>query len=51
MTERVVAVALLGAIPLGVVYPHPLVDQVLAVLLPLHAYWWDIILTKEAKKI
>merc|ERR1712168_710372 len=39
LTERVVAVALLGAIPAGVLYPVPLVDHCLAVLLPLHAYW------------
>eukprot|EP00111_Clytia_hemisphaerica_P003855 TCONS_00011069-protein len=39
MTERVVAVALLGAIPAAVFYPTPLVDHCLSVLLPLHAYW------------
>ena len=45
LTERIVAVALLGAIPAGAIYPSPLVDHCLSVLLPLHAYWYFIILS------
>ena len=37
--ERVVAVGLIGLVPLGILYPVQLVDNALAVLLPLHSYW------------
>nr|XP_047130514.1 succinate dehydrogenase [ubiquinone] cytochrome b small subunit, mitochondrial isoform X2 [Hydra vulgaris] len=39
MTERVVAVGLLGLIPMGIIYPLPTIDHLLAVALPLHSYW------------
>ena len=38
--ERVATVALLGLIPMGCVYPNPVVDYGLAVLLPLHGHWY-----------
>lgn len=38
-TERVVAVGLLGLIPAGVMYPNPVMDYALAVLIPLHNHW------------
>jgi len=38
-TERIVAVGLIGLVPLGILYPMQMVDQSLAVLIPLHSYW------------
>ena len=37
--ERYATVGLLGSVGMGLVYPSPLVDYSLAVLLPLHAHW------------
>ena len=37
--ERYLSVSLLGLVPLGIVYPSPLVDYGLAVVLPIHAHW------------
>ena len=38
-TERVAAVGLLALIPAGFMYPNPVVDYGLAVLIPLHGHW------------
>lgn len=38
-TERVASVGLLALIPAGFVYPNPVVDYGLAVLIPLHGHW------------
>lgn len=38
-TERVAAVGLLALIPAGFIYPNPVVDYGLAVLIPLHGHW------------
>ena len=40
MTERIVAVGLLGLIPTAFFYPLPVIDHFLAVALPLHSYWY-----------
>lgn len=37
--ERVAAVGLLALIPTGLIYPNPVVDYGLAVLVPLHGHW------------
>ena len=37
--ERVAAVGLLALIPSGFIYPNPVVDYGLAVLIPLHGHW------------
>jgi len=39
LTERVVAIALLGMIPAACVYPNIVLDHGFAVLAPLHSYW------------
>ena len=38
-TERLVSVGLLALIPTGLVYPNPVVDYGLAVLVPIHGHW------------
>ena len=37
--ERLASVGLLALIPTGLVYPNPVVDYGLAVLIPLHGHW------------
>ena len=37
--ERLVSVGLLAIIPTGLVYPNPVVDYSLALLVPLHGHW------------
>ena len=41
--------ALVGLIPAGFIYPNPVVDYGLAVLLPLHGHWY-VVFSPELKK-
>ncbi|XP_003387088.1 PREDICTED: succinate dehydrogenase [ubiquinone] cytochrome b small subunit, mitochondrial-like [Amphimedon queenslandica] len=38
-SERIVSVAIMGLIPAGLMYPNPIIDYSIAVLLPLHIHW------------